>query len=163
MNSSASPCTLVEAATAVPEPEMLMPLTTIQYRLRCAIVLVTILACALFATGGAHAADLPQRYQRFAITQPKDGVTVFSNPGHVDVRVAIEPAAELAAGERLVLLLDGQEVAQVRGQEIVLDNVNRGTHELRARIVDSDGATIAEAPPVTFHMWQASRNFPSRR
>jgi hypothetical protein len=114
----------------------------------------------LFALGRPALADAP--YRQLAVLQPKDGATVFSNPGHVDVRLGLAPASELAAGDRVELLLDGHRVAEAQGMQIALDHVDRGTHRLQARIIDGDGKTLIESVPITFQMWQASRNFPSR-
>jgi hypothetical protein len=92
------------------------------------------------------------------IVQPKDQSTVFNNNGDVEVRLGVEPGT--AAGEHIELLLDGQPQHE---QGHVLHHVDRGTHRLQARVVDSSGHSVIESKPVTFYLWQASRRFPSRR
>ena len=120
-----------------------------------------LLFALLFSLGRPVLADAP--YRQLTVLQPKDGATVISNPGHVDVRLGMAPTPELAAGAHVELLLVGLRVAWVLGMQIALDNVDRGSHRLQARIVDGDGKVLIESVPITFEMWQASRNFPSRR
>ena len=119
-------------------------------------------ALALWAACTLPAAQAQQRYDRIAITQPRDGATVFSNTGHVAVGIRISPAPDLARGDRVELLLDGDRTAQAQGEQFTLDGVDRGEHRLRARIVGRDGDTMLESAPVTFYLWHASRRFPSR-
>ena len=119
-------------------------------------------ALALWAACALPAAQAQQRYGRIAITQPQDGATVFNNAGHVNVGIRISPAPELAPGDRIELLLDGNRIARAQGEQFTLDSVDRGEHRLQARIVGRDGDTVLESGPVTFYLWHASRRFPSR-
>lgn len=118
------------------------------------------LRAALFVSllFAALQAAAERRYNDIVITRPEDGSTVFDNSGHV--QIAVSPEQELAPGDRFELLLDGHPLASER---LTLDGVDRGPHHLQARIVDSEGAIVVESPPVTFYLWQASRNFPSRK
>jgi hypothetical protein len=103
---------------------------------------------------------LAQAYE-IAIVQPADDETVHDNLGNVTVQVAVSPG--LAQGNRIVLLLDGQPVAQGAATGFALSGIERGSHALQAQVVGSGGATLAASPPVNFHMWQASKLFPSRK
>jgi hypothetical protein len=103
------------------------------------------------------------RYEQLVIAQPQDQSTVFDNSGRVPVSIVISPALSLAPGEQLQLFLDGRPVTPTQDGDLALENVDRGSHQLQARIVDRGGATLIQSEPVTFFMWQASRNFPSRR
>lgn len=122
-----------------------------------------VLALALLAgmaAGPTRAQN--HRYEQIAIAQPQDQATVFNNGGHVDVRILVSPAPP-APGDRVELFLDGRPVPFDDAHGFALDNVDRGTHTLQARIVDAGGTQLIASSPVTFFMWQASRNFPSRR
>jgi hypothetical protein len=96
-----------------------------------------------------------------AIVQPANDETVHDNQGNVAVQVAVSPS--LTAGAGIVVLLDGQPVARQTDATFALSGIERGTHTLQAQVVGAGGATLAASPPVTFHMWQASRLFPSRK
>jgi hypothetical protein len=129
--------------------------------MRTALGIVCLLVPALLpVTGSAQSPASASRHERIEIVQPQDQSTVLDNSGHVDVQVRISPPAEPAPGEHLVLLLDERLQPQ---PGTALDHVERGMHSLQARIVDNRGNTIIESRPITFYLWQASRNFPSRR
>ncbi len=115
---------------------------------------------ALAAAGGSAWADTGQA----TIVQPRADETIHDNSGHVNVAVSIDGGRELAAGERLRLVLDGMPAGRDRRSLATgLDGVARGTHSLKALVVDRSGNVVASSDPVTFHMWQASRLFPNRR
>jgi hypothetical protein len=76
------------------------------------------------------------------------------------VRIRVSQGAELAPGDRMMLFLDEHAVVP-KGQ--ALEHVVRGEHRLQARILDSSGRSVIESKPITFYLWQASRNFPSHR
>jgi hypothetical protein len=124
-----------------------------------------LLAAAMLCGSGAHAQPAAgHRYDAIAIMQPHDEATVFDNNGHVELQVRISPTGELAPGDRIELFLDQRPVTlQHAAGPQTLEHVERGSHRLQARIVDRSGHTVLESQPVTFYLWQASRNFPSRR
>ena len=95
--------------------------------------------------------------------QPANEATVFDNAGNVEVKLALSPALDIAAGDRIALLLDGQQAALQSATQFRLSAVVRGEHRLEARIVDRSGNTVIASAPLEFHLWQASRLFPNRR
>ena len=105
----------------------------------------------------------PPTYTSIAIVQPANAATIFDNAGNVAVKVALSPAPDLDAGDRIALTLDGQQVALRSTTQFRLSAVVRGEHRLEARIVDRDGNTVIASAPVDFHLWQASRLFQNRR
>jgi len=74
----------------------------------------------------------------------------------VSVQVEIEPALQLHRDHRIILSLDGKPVAALQSGAFVLNEVERGTHELRAAVVDAEERELIVSAAVTFHMWQAS-------
>ncbi len=115
---------------------------------------------ALLVAGGSAWADTGQA----TIVQPRADETIHDNSGHLNVAVSIDGGRELAAGERLRLVLDGMPAGRDRRSLATgLDGVARGTHSLKALVVDRSGNVVASSDPVIFHMWQASRLFPNRR
>ncbi|MDJ0740076.1 MAG: DUF4124 domain-containing protein [Gammaproteobacteria bacterium] len=89
------------------------------------------------------------RYESIAITQPKTGGTVRSNEGRVTVVIALTPA--LQPGHRVNLTLDGRPVrGSFDGLAIDLNGVDRGTHTLRASVIDADARVLIASTPVTF-------------
>ena len=48
------------------------------------------------------------------------------------------------------------EIARGSQTSQSLSNVDRGTHTVSARVVDSNGTTLIDAAPVVFHMQRVS-------
>ncbi|MDH3642143.1 MAG: DUF4124 domain-containing protein [Gammaproteobacteria bacterium] len=120
--------------------------------------------------GIATASDRPRRsergddeqpvvapvYQSLTIMTPGDQANVRENAGNVDVQAAIEPG--LHPGHSLRLLLDEVPAGSAgEGPVFSLTNVDRGTHTLKAEIVDSSGAVIFTSDPSTFHLQRYSK------
>lgn len=117
-----------------------------------------LLAASILAAA-AHAAD----YDALRIVAPGAEATLHDNLGRVTVVVEVEPALGASADERIELLLDGKLAASGTTQRFELNDLARGTHTLQARIAARDGSVLKSSPPVTFHLWQASRLFRPRK
>jgi hypothetical protein len=128
-----------------------------------ALVLAAALCSAQAQAQAGPPVAQPSAYTSIAIVQPANEATVFDNAGNVDVKVALSPAPDLDAGDRIALLLDGQQAALQSTTQFSLGSVVRGEHRLEARIVDRNGSTVIASAPVKFHLWQASRLFSNRR
>ena len=102
-------------------------------------------------------------YDSIAVARPANDATVFDNGGNVDVTVAVSPALDKGAGDRIELILDGRRVSLQSAGQFKLSGIARGEHSLEARVVDGSGNLLISSSPVKFHMWQASRLFPNRR
>jgi len=104
------------------------------------------------AAAAALAADI-------SIVSPASEETVHDNSGNVTVEVA----AQLNAGQRIRLLIDGAPaMPDSRDTTFRLQGVNRGEHTLEAVVLNDDEEVIANSGPVVFYMWQASRLNPAR-
>lgn len=104
------------------------------------------------------AADNIAAYRLLRITSPHNDQQIRENSGRVEIIVKVQPALQVKAEHRLVLKLDGQVVATTDSeQHFVLENVDRGTHQLVAEIQDRKGKPIKTSPPVTFHLFRYSR------
>ncbi|WP_417349795.1 DUF4124 domain-containing protein [Ferrimonas sp.] len=91
-----------------------------------------------------------------AILSPEQDATVRSNQGKLTIRVAADPKP--AADHSLQLLVDGQ-AHRLQGHRLTLNNLDRGTHQLQAVVVDQQGALLAQSPAVTIHLHRQSRLF----
>jgi len=104
------------------------------------------------------AADKAFSYRQLRITSPRNDQQIRENSGRVVVAVNVQPTLQVKAGHRLVLKLDGQVVAMSSGgQRFVLENVDRGTHQLVVEIQDRKGKPLKTSPPVIFHLFRYSR------
>lgn len=108
---------------------------------------------------GLWFAVLPASAADIEIFKPKHEETVHNNSGDVTVEIM----ALLEPGHTIRLLIDGDRAApDSRNLTFSLQGVHRGEHSLQALVIDEGGRVVTRSQPVTFFMWQASRQFPSR-
>lgn len=84
--------------------------------------------------------DLSHFYKSFVVANPADGSAFRNNAGNVSISILLQPG--LRPGHSLVITLDGKEVSKGSGLSVSLNNVDRGTHNIGASIVDSNGKQI---------------------
>lgn len=116
----------------------------------CMILGTAFIPCAAYAGG----------YETAVILAPEADATVHDNQGNLTVTVALTPAIRRDAGDYLLLLMDGAEVARGIDARFELKNIDRGTHRLQLEVRSADGALILASAPVSFQMWRASILFP---
>jgi hypothetical protein len=104
-----------------------------------------------------------QNYQSVRIVAPEPEATIHDNNGRLTIAIAISPPLRREAGDRLTLLLDDKAVAEGQKLKFRLKNIDRGSHSLQVQVNAADGTVLATSPPVTFHMWRASRLFRNRQ
>lgn len=100
----------------------------------------------------------PPTYISLKISQPAPDQTFHDNTGNISVNVAIDPALNTERGHQIVIELDGIAVATTASMPAVLPNVDRGSHTLRARVIDKEGTTLASSEESSFHLFRVSVN-----
>jgi len=92
-------------------------------------------------------------YQSIQFVEPAAEGTVRSNEGKVPVSIALEPP--LQAGHLVRLYVDGEAVrGSFSGVDIELSGIERGTHRLRADVVDASGKKLIGSSDVSFTLRQ---------
>ena len=89
-------------------------------------------------------------YTELEIVSPANGEGIRANAGNVTVKLSVTPA--LRPGHFLVLTMDGKNVGSGRGVTQKLSNVPRGTHTLKAKVVDAEGNELRVSEPSLFHL-----------
>ena len=89
------------------------------------------------------------QYDRFELTSPKNDEAIWDNTGNITASVSFEPF--LQNGHSIEFLLDGVSVAKGSTNSHQFVNMERGTHQITARIVNDKDEEI-ESASVTFHM-----------
>lgn len=89
-------------------------------------------------------------YDSLAITQPMNDETIRSNEGKITALARVTP--DIAPDHRFRWQMDGEVVQNVNSPELRLNNVDRGSHNLQAEIVDADGKVIISSDTITFHL-----------
>lgn len=92
-------------------------------------------------------------YQSISITSPAMDESFFGAAADVDVQIELD--GEIQPGHEIALYLDGQRVSN-DGPTATLSGVTRGTHSLRAAVIDDAGNTLVTSPDVAFHVRQPS-------
>jgi hypothetical protein len=93
------------------------------------------------------------KYSSFEISSPADDATVRENTGRVEVTLSLTPALE--KGDSVVYELDGAQF-KVEGVAHAFTNVDRGTHTLKAFIVNAKGQAVTSVVSTTFHLKRTS-------
>jgi len=94
-------------------------------------------------------------YTMLAIVQPEPDATVRNNAGELAVSVTSDPA--LHPGHQYRLLLDGVPVgAPGESPVLMLENIDRGSHQLVVEVIGSQGENLQSSPPRVFHMMRTS-------
>ncbi len=95
-------------------------------------------------------------YELISIATPIDDQAIRQNNGMVTVAVNTTPALDTAAGHKVRVLLDGVMMAEGSDASVLLENVDRGTHQLSAQITDANGEVLAQSASTTFHLLRHS-------
>lgn len=96
-----------------------------------------------------------QRYNLLRILVPQPDATVRDNTGNLIVSINSDPG--LFPQHSYRLLLDGAPVGEAgRSPVFPLENIDRGTHQLAAEIIDQEGRIIERTPSQPFHMMRTS-------
>jgi hypothetical protein len=93
------------------------------------------------------------KYSSFAISSPANDATIRENSGRLDVILSLTP--DLEEGDSVVYELGGNQF-KVKGTSHTFTNVDRGTHTLKASIVDAQGKAVTPVVSTTFHMKRIS-------
>jgi hypothetical protein len=96
-------------------------------------------------------------YTNFGIVQPGNDETIRNAEGSVSVGLSVSPP--LAADHVIHLYVDGKKLdSDIKTTQLVLQQLTRGTHSLKAEIVDGEGKKVTETGNTTFHLRQAAIN-----
>ena len=89
-------------------------------------------------------------YISLAIDSPLHDSEIRENSGKVLISVRVDPNIFVERGDKLIIYMDGVEVFKGESTSVLLDNVDRGTHDVKASIVNSQGFVLRETRVTTF-------------
>lgn len=93
-------------------------------------------------------------YTSIKIISPQNDLAIRDNTGNIRVSVLVHPG--LRYGHKLVLYVDGKEYSSGRSSSFQLQNIDRGSHQLRAAVVDANGHQQISSKAVIFHLQRFS-------
>ena len=97
-------------------------------------------------------------YTSLTITQPAEDEVFFG--ADASITAAAELGGELESDHTLAFFLDGNRVPAEGGGPVQLTNLDRGTHFLRAEVLDQNGQLLISSPQISFHVRMPSINSP---
>jgi hypothetical protein len=77
-------------------------------------------------------------YKSFSVSSPENGAGIRSNNGNVSISLSLEPG--LNPGHKILVSMDGEQIGS--GLAVSLQNVDRGTHSISAKVVDGNGKVL---------------------
>lgn len=97
-------------------------------------------------------------YESLSIVRPAPDETFFGTG--VTVPVIAELGGALRSGHTLVFFFNGNRLPDPGGFSTELSGLDRGTHFLRAAVLDETGSPVITSPQITFHVRQPSVKTP---
>jgi hypothetical protein len=92
-------------------------------------------------------------YSSVKIVSPTPDQTYHTADAQVTAAASVEPELQASQGHRLVFYVDGAARPPEPGQtSLVLQGLERGTHQVSAAVLDDQGQVLRQSPPVSFHM-----------
>lgn len=104
---------------------------------------------------GSGMASSDGTYSSFSIESPRHESTVRDDEGRITVALSLTP--ELKSGDYIQLTLDGSTLSdRLVATSTQLNGIERGRHEVQARLFDKDGSRLAETNAIVFYMRQTN-------
>ena len=113
-----------------------------------------VLLLVVYLPGSAYPEQAVSAYQELRIVEPDDGSAFWSGAGEVAIKVAVQPSLMTTQGHRLRVYLDQEMAGGI--ESVTLTNVDRGTHEVYAEIVNEDGRILIKSPRIRFTLHRPS-------
>lgn len=107
--------------------------------------------------------DAEASYQSIAISDPGHDAEVRENAGNVSISVQVEPYVFNERGDTVVIYMDGKEISRGSQTSVQLQNVDRGTHTLRAEVLNRAGQVLTASETTVFHLKRFSAITPSAK
>lgn len=109
-------------------------------------------------------------YTSLTFSAPLDDETVFENNGNVTVRVIAEPPLNNRRKHKFIFELDEEprepaelgDGEETEPNQFTLPGIDRGTHTLRAHIIDANENILISSKAIQFHLRRFSRLHRSR-
>lgn len=108
------------------------------------------------AVSGAKPQNKATQYYSLEITNPTNDAVIRANGGSFAIQLAAQPTLDAQANHRFVVLLDGKKHQASNSSSIVLNNVDRGLHTIRAQILNSDDKVLMESGAINIQILRVS-------
>ena len=92
------------------------------------------------------------KYKELTIVEPIHDAAVRNNAGNVMISVRVLPENFAESGSFVAIYLDGNEVSNGPQTSVQLMNMDRGTHTIKAELLNSSGHVVKATRPTVFHL-----------
>ena len=87
-------------------------------------------------------------YTELIITSPANNATVRDNQGNLTINFRSSPALQTRKGHKYVVAVNGKQIYSGTSTITALKNMDRGTHTITAKIIDSSGKAMITSSAV---------------
>jgi len=94
-----------------------------------------------------------ETYTRLEITSPKEGDSIYDNSGIINISLSVVPALRAREGDKLILLMDGQQIDESKRNQFNLNGIEPGRHSLVVAIIDKDEKELKRSVPVSLTLY----------
>jgi hypothetical protein len=108
----------------------------------------------LYESGPAEEPPVGPTYESLSILSPRPDEVFYGTDAAVNVQLELD--RDLRPGDSVLVFLDSQRVPDVTGLSATLTGLTRGSHFLRAAVIDEAGAIVITSPQIVFHLRQPS-------
>lgn len=105
----------------------------------------------------------PTQYQAIRILSPSPDDTIWDNSGTINVQIETQPSLNTEAGDRIVVYVDGKQTGDpAASTSASATGIERGTHQVGAAVLTSEGTTAIQSETITVHLKRHSLHSPAR-
>lgn len=94
----------------------------------------------------------PTVYTRITVSAPKQGATVRTNTGQVNISVALQPPLDSEFKHKVAVFVDGKRKGFGQRTSFTAKEVWTGTHTAQAKVTDENGRVLKSSPRITFYV-----------
>jgi len=106
----------------------------------------------------APAPEKKTEYQMLVISRPTDDSVIFDNAGNIPMSFQLQPTLNSKAGDTLEVEMDGKVIMpNLSTTSVTLNNIDRGSHNLKVRVKDKNGQILISSQPITVHLRKFSK------
>lgn len=95
-------------------------------------------------------------YKALKITAPSEGEIIFQTLPVVNVAFELSPALQVGQDHRVLIVFDGEPVAETRDSTATVADVLPGPHTASVQVLDAEGRRLIGSPPVSFFVRRRS-------
>lgn len=94
----------------------------------------------------------PFQYKSIRIISPLADEAIRTNNGNISVKAELKPPLQSRLKHHIQWQLDGKIMTGANSLKLNLKNLDRGTHRLQLRVINSHDETVIRTTTISFHI-----------